>query len=476
MEVKTEKKLTGAQSFFILCVALGLLLYGVGVLKVNPAVGLIFSSLGAIYIGMGMGCKWSVFEENMGQTVKMMFMGMAIMMFVGILIGSWMSSGTIPLMMYYGLKYLPAPIFLIAACLLCSAMSLMTGTSWGTMGTIGVALMGAAQGLGIPLPQAAGAIVVGALVGDKLSPLSDTTIVAPSVCNVNIYDHIKSMLYTTLPCLVISLVFYAVLGLGTPYQDIASSPNYLEILNTLEANFKLDSILLLPPFVVLVLIFFRKPTLPVFGIGIVIAIILSIWIQGNTLKQVLTACTAGLGKSTGVAVVDKMVNRGGLMSMMPSVALIIGAAIFSSSLKSTGVFAMFLSSVEQYTKGRKSLLFFSYTLHLILASLTGVYLVTFAIVGPLLAPLFDRFGLSRRNLSRMLEDTGTAFSPIVPWSNISIFILGTLGLGSFEYILYAPLTYLGVVFAAFYIVTGIGIYNADGTLEASLFKGKQKKS
>ena len=464
MEAREEQNLSSSKSLVILLVSLSFLLYGVGVLKVNPAVCLIFSSLAAIYLGMVFGCKWAVFEENMGETVKMMFMGMAIMMFVGILIGSWMSAGTIPLMMYYGLKYLPAPIFLIAACLLCSVMSLMTGTSWGTMGTIGVALMGVAQGLGIPLPYAAGAIVVGALVGDKLSPLSDTTIVAPSVCNVNIYDHIKSMLYTTLPCLVVSLTLYAVLGIGFQSQDIAANESYLKILSTLEANFNLNIILLLPPVLVLILIFMKKPTIPVFGAGIILAIILSAVFQGNSLKQVLVACTVGLGRSTGVPVVDTMINRGGLLSMMPSVGLIIGAAIFSASLKSVGVFSMFLNSVEKYTKGRKSLLFFSYALHLFLASLTGVYLVTFAIVGPLLAPLFDKFNLSRRNLSRMLEDTGTAFSPIVPWSNISIFILGTLGLSSFEYIIYAPLTYLGVVFAAFYIVTGIGIYNSDGSL------------
>ena len=474
MVVGAKKELSGSKSMIIFLVSLSLLLYGVGVLKVNPAVCLIFSSLSAIYLGMAFGCQWAVFEENMGETVKKMFMGMAIMMFVGILIGSWMSSGTIPLLMYYGLKYLPAPFFLIAACLLCCAMSLMTGTSWGTMGTIGVALMGVAQGLGIPLPYAAGAIVVGALVGDKLSPLSDTTIVAPSVCNVNIYDHIKSMLYTTLPCLVISLALYAVLGLNFQQQNLAANENYLLILNTLEANFKLNILLLLPPVVVLVLIFMKKPTIPVFGVGIILAMILSMGVQGNTVKQVLVACTAGLGKSTGVAAVDAMINRGGLLSMMPSVGLIIGAAIFSASLNSCGVFSMFLNSVEKYTTGRKSLLFFSYILHLILASLTGVYLVTFAIVGPLLAPLFDKFNLSRRNLSRMLEDTGTAFSPIVPWSKISIFILGTLGLSSFEYILYAPLTYLGVVFAVFYILTGIGIYNSDGSLVVELIKSKKR--
>lgn len=167
---------------------------------------------------------------------------------------------------------------------------------------------------------------------------------------------------------------------------------------------------------------------------------------------------------TGVPLVDSMINRGGLLSMMSSVALIIGAAVFSSVLKTTGAFDTLLNSITKYAKGRKLVLSFSYVLHLILASLTGVYLVTFSIVGPILGPLFDKYNLHRKNLSRMLEDTGTAFSPIIPWSNISIFILGTLGVSSFEYVLYAPLTYFGILFAAIYIVTGFGIFNTEGKM------------
>ena len=385
------------------------------------------------------------------------------MMFVGILIGSWMTSGTVPLLMYYGLKLLPAPIFLAATCILCSLMSLMTGTSWGTMGTIGVALMGVAEGLGIPAPYAAGAIVVGAIFGDKLSPLSDTTIMAPYVSGVDIIEHIKSMLYTTVPCLLVSLVLYVILGLRFQGGNIQSE-NYQLILQTLSESFSLNPLLLLPPVVVLVLIFLRKPTIPVFGVGILLADVLAVLIQGRTLKEVLTAMASGMNASTGVSLVDSMINRGGLLNMMSSVALIIGAAMFSSSLKTTGVFQVLLDAIQNYAKGRKSLLGFSYILHLVLASLVGVYLVTFSIVGPILAPMFDKYGLHRKNLSRMLEDTGTAFSPIVPWSNISVFILGTLGVSSFEYVLYAPITYLGVVFAAIYIMTGFGIYNQDDVM------------
>lgn len=458
-----RRELPRFKSLIVLMASLVVLLYCVAILKVNPGVSLIISALCAVYLGMAFGCEWKQFENDIGDTFKSMFMGMLIMMFVGILIGSWMASGTVPLMMYYGLKLLPAPAFLAASCLLCCAMSLMTGTSWGTMGTVGVALIGVAQGLGIPVPYAAGAIVVGAIFGDKLSPLSDTTIMAPYLSGVDIIDHIKSMLYTTIPCLIISLILYVILGLK--FQGAAiDGESYRQILTTLESNFNLNPVLLIPPIAVLILIFMRKPTLPVFGIGIFLAALLAIAVQGRSIQEVLKAMTAGLGTSTGVALVDSMINRGGLLSMMPSVALIIGAAMFSSALKTTNVFNMLLEAIKRCATGRKSLLVFSYILHLVLASLTGVYLVTFSIVGPILGPMFDKHDLHRKNLSRMLEDTGTAFSPIVPWSNISIFILGTLGVSSFDYVLYAPITYLGLLFAAIYIFTGFGIFNRDGEM------------
>lgn len=460
--MKTEEMKRG-KSLLVLLIALGILLFGVIKLKANPAISLILSALIAIYIGMLLGHKWEDFERDIGDTIHKMFVGMLIMMFVGILIGSWMASGTIPLLMYYGLKFLPAPIFLVAACILCCIMSLMTGTSWGTMGTIGVALMGVAEGLGIPTSYAAGAIVVGAIFGDKLSPLSDTTIVAPYVSGVHIMDHIKSMLYTTIPCLLISLILYFILGAKFQSATIQNG-EYFEILSTLESNFQLTPILLLPPILVLVLIVLKKPTIPTFGAGIILAMGLAMIFQQKGIIDVLDALLNGLKTETGMELVDKMVNRGGLLSMMPSVALIIGAALFSASLKTNLVFDVFLDTIQKYAHSRKSLLLFSYALHLVLASLTGVYLVTFSIVGPMLGPLFDKMDLHRKNLSRMLEDTGTAFSPIIPWSNISIFILGTLGVSSFDYVLYAPITYLGVVFALIYIFTGFGIFDSSGKM------------
>lgn len=150
-EVMERHLLSSSKSLLVMAVSLAILLYCVAILKVNPGVSLILSALSAVYLGMAFGCPWKQFENDIGDTFKTMFMGMLIMMFVGILIGSWMVSGTVPLMMYYGLKLLPAPIFLAASCLLCCLMSLMTGTSWGTMGTVGVALIGVAEGLGIPV-------------------------------------------------------------------------------------------------------------------------------------------------------------------------------------------------------------------------------------------------------------------------------------------------------------------------------------
>ena len=460
------------KSFIVLMVGLCTLLFGVAVLKLNSTVCLLLSGIISAYLGMAFGCKWEDCEKYIAENVRNMAIGILIMMMVGLLIATWMAAGVVPYLMYYGLKFIPPSIFLVAVCLACALMSIMTGTSWGTIGTIGIAFVGISEGLGIPLPYTIGSIVVGALVGDKLSPLSDTTILAPYVSGCDLIEHIKSMLYTTVPALLISLVLYAFLGMGYSGGGSVDSETYSAILNTLETKFTLNPVLLLPPVLVLGLILKRKPTLPVFGAGIILAIFLAVFVQDQSFTDVMKAAASGGKMDTGNAMVNKMVNRGGLSSIMSSVGLIISAAVFSGALKGAGVFDMLINSIQRFAKSSKTLLFFSYMLHMALCSLTGSYFVTFSVCGPLLGPIFDKYDLNRKNLSRMLEDTGTTFAPLVPWSVISGFILATLNVTSYDYVLYAPLTYMGVIIPMFYIATGFGVFRSDGTM---YFRPKNKQ-
>jgi len=433
---------------------------GIIFVKAPTTVVLIVAGMAISALAMIWGIKWQAIEEDIIESLKAMFVPILILLCVGMIVGTWILSGTVPVMIYYGLAVLEPSTFLVAVALICSLMAIMTGTSWGTISTVGIALMGVSTGLGIPLEYTAGAIVVGAIFGDKLSPLSDTTVMASAVSGVDIVDHIKHLLWTTIPGYLISLIVYFILGTKFASGEIAGD-NLQLIMSTLDSTFNLNPILLLPPIVVLVLIFLKKPTLPTFTAGIILGGILAMIFQGADLKSVALAMNGGFTEATEVGIVDKMLLRGGLKSMLGTIALLIGAGIFGAPLKTTGVIQTILDWVMRVAKQGRTVLLSGFLSHGFLFVITGSYYATFAVLGPMIKPLYDKFGLDRKNLSRTLEDTGTAFAPVVPWSVTGAFIVGTLGVSYSDYILYAPMTYLGLVFALIYILTGIGIAKTD---------------
>ena len=455
----TQRRLSPAKSIVIAVASLLVIFLGVLVVKA-PTVGvLIFAGLVTMCFSLIWGVKWDDIMEDILEMAKRMFPALLILIFVGMLVGAWMISGTVPMMIYWGLKLISPRFFLVTGCVLCAIMSIMTGTSWGTISTVGVALMGVAAGLGVPAPMAAGAVIVGALFGDKLSPISDTTVLAPTVSGVNVIDHIKYESMTTVPSFLISLIFFLVLGLRFGHGSIQSE-DYTLILTTLEQNFHFNPLLLVPPVVVLFLIFRQKPILPVFAVGIVLGGVLAMIFQGVSLGDVAAALNKGFTASTQVAIVDTMICRGGISSMLSSVAVIIAAALFGAPLKTSGVIQLLVDVIQKFARGQKSLLFLSYLFHGLLICTIGGYYTTFSIAGPILQPLFEKKGLDKRNLSRMLEDSGTTFSPLVPWSSNGVYMSGMLGVTVAQYALFSPLCWLCLVFAAIYIATGFKIAQA----------------
>ena len=449
--------------FLALGAAILTIFIGIFVIRAQTAVSLMTAAAASSLLLVLGGVPYRDIEAEMVHAMGRMMLPVIRLLAVGALIGVWMASGTVPYLIYLGMRLLKPAVFLPVVCLLCAVMSATAGTSWGTVATVGVACMSIAAGLGIPAPMAAGAVVCGAIFGDKVSPLSDSVALTAAAADAPLMGGIRHTLHSTGPAYLLSLVFFTLAGLHFG-QGTVDDVIYRQLLSGLEAQFTFHPVLLLPPVLLFGLILLRCPAIPAFAAGIVSGGILAGILQGETASSVAAYLYDGYFTGSSDTLLAQMLNRGGLTSMMSSVALIIGAAMFSSGLKTTRVFAVLLDTITKYAKGRRSLLAFSYILHLVLASLTGVYLVTFSIVGPILAPLFDKYNLHRKNLSRMLEDTGTAFSPIIPWSNISIFILGTLGVSSFDYVLYAPITYLGVVFAAIYIITGFAVFNSDGVM------------
>lgn len=371
-----------------------------------------------------------------------------------------MISGTVPLMIYYGMKVLSPSLFLVMVCVVCTLMSVMAGTSWGTISTVGIAFMGVAVGLNISLPLTAGAVVSGAIFGDKLSPLSDSTVLSAAVCEVNLLEAIKHSFKSTLPAFIVALISYFILGMK--YKDgVVGGENYNLILETLENTFNLNPVLLIPPILVLILIIMKKPTLPVFTIGIIAGAILAIVFQGSSLTAVSKALANGYTSTTGVAIVDKMLIRGGLNSMLGTVALLIASAIFGAPLRTAGVVDILLDKITSLAKTSKSMMMGVFILHSLFFAITGSYYVTYSVLGQMVRELFDNYQLKRKNLARILLDTGTGLAPIVPWSVTGVFIADTLGVKTVDFILYAPVTYLSIVISFIFIVTGFSIEKTE---------------
>ncbi|WP_252109570.1 MULTISPECIES: Na+/H+ antiporter NhaC family protein [unclassified Halomonas] len=448
--------LKGWHHLILLFVAVGSLLAAIMWLAIPTAVALIVAGSLAIALCLMWGIPWSRLEADLLKGIQAMLVPILILICVGMMVGVWMLSGTIPAMVTLGLELLSPGLFLVVACLSCSLMSVMAGTSWGTLSTIGVALMGVAAGLDVPLAWAAGAIVTGTFFGDKLSPLSDTTVMASAVCEVNIVTHIRHMLYSTLPAYLIALLVYAWLGSSIGGSE-ANAPETAALIATLNEVFSTNAVTLLPPVMVFVCILLKKPVLPSFAVGIVSGALIAALFQGAGASAIGQAMNGGYSASTGVEMVDSMLSRGGLQSMMSTVAVLIAAAVLGAPFKSAGTLDAAIAHLNKRRAGRRQVLGSAMGLHSVAFLLTGSYYVTFALLGPLLRPLVINSGSPPKNLSRIMEDTGTTLSPLVPWGVTGAFTAATLGVSTADFFIYAILCYGAIIFSLFYVVSGIGL-------------------
>ncbi|WP_243299689.1 Na+/H+ antiporter NhaC [Bacillus litorisediminis] len=442
-------------------VIFAVMIYGLIFVKAPAAIVLLSAGVVTIFIALIRGVSWKKLEQEMFSIMQKILLPALILLAVGMLIGAWMLSGTIPLIISYGLQILTPSTFLISTILICTVTSFLIGTSWGTIGTVGVALMGVSAGLGIPLEYAAAAIVTGTFFGDKLSPLSDSTIIASALTDVDLIEHIKHMLYTTVPGYVISFVIFFFLNNSiTNNMDVQNNENISLITSTLGDSFNLNILLLIPPLIVLVLILLKISVLPVFTFGILSACLLAIFFQDSSLQIIGATLMNGYTSTSEVEIVDKMLKQGGLISMFETVMVFFASAVVSAPLKATGILDILVEKITKTMKSAKSMMISVLFVHGGFYSVTGNYSSSFAVMGPILSPLFDKYGVARKNLSRSLEDTGTAFGPGIPWGITAVFITNTLGVTVADYILLSPMIYTGVIFAIIYILTGYGIaYN-----------------
>jgi NhaC family Na+:H+ antiporter len=287
--------------------------------------------LGALIAGIvaivRLGYSWKDIEEGIINSISGTMQAIIILAIIGMIIGTWILGGIVPTLIYYGLKLLTPGLFLVAACILCAVVSLATGSSWTTAGTVGIALMGVAQGLGIPLPIAAGAVISGAYFGDKMSPLSDTTNLAPAMAGADLFDHVKHMFYTTGTSLVIALIGFAVLGFGYAGKEL----NALEIQNLLgliTENFNITPLLLIVPVIVIVIVAMKVPAIPGLFAGTLLGGIAAMIFQGSTIPDVINAMQNGFSIETENEVFNALLSKGGYQSMLWTISLILAALTF----------------------------------------------------------------------------------------------------------------------------------------------------
>ena len=395
-------------------------------------------------IGRLRGYHWKGMLDSMVKAATVTLPVMGILMAIGMLIGSWVISGTVPLLMVYGFNVISPGFFLPSVLLVSALVSLGTGTSWGTVGTIGLAFMGIGAGLGVPVYLTAGAIVSGAFFGDKISPLSDTTNFCSGLVGVNLYKHIIQMMPSTIPAMIISFILYWILGLEYAGQEIAAS-NTAEILTALNTTFKLSPVLLLPPVVVIILAIKKIPPIPTLLAGIVTAIILAVITQGAALEAILGTVMYGYWSNTGVEIVDTLLSKGGLNSMLWVGALMILAVAFSGLLQRLRSIEVLIEAVVSFVHGIGSAVISASASMLLLIYTSDLY-IAYTVTAKVFSPIFRGKGYSGSNVSRILENSGTMMTALVPWGAAGVYIAAMLGVSTLKYAPFAFACWLPLFF------------------------------
>ena len=438
----------------------------------------------AAIIGIRLGYPWAELQKAMVAGIGTAMGAILILLAVGALIGTWLMAGVVPSLIYYGLQILDPQWFFAATCVICAIAALATGSSWTVAGTLGVALIGVSLGLGLSPAIAAGAVISGAYFGDKMSPLSDTTNLAPAVVDTDIFTHIRHMAWTTGPSFVIALILFTIIGLGGESAADASALEQLMV--TLDANFNITVVALSPLAVVFYMAYKKVPPLPTILFGALLGGVLAVILQpagvlsmANSpelsngmalLKGVWLALADGYVSNTGVTAVDELLTRGGMSSMLVTIWLIMAALSFGAVLEHTGMLRRLIDAALKRAKSTGSLV------TTVVLSCIGINVVAadqyIAIVlpGKMYRAEFQKRNLDSRNLSRVIEDSGTLTSPLVPWNTCGAYMAATLGVATLAYLPFVFFNLINPLVSIFYGFTGftmVKIDEADEAVEAS---------
>lgn len=398
---------------------------------------------------------WNEIEQALYDGMKQVLPAVVILVLIGILISAWVAGGIVEVMIYYGLQFLSPDYFLPSLIAICAIATLMMGSSWSTIGTLGVAAMAMGTSMGMAAPVVVGAVVSGAFFGDKMSPLSDTTVLASGIAKVDIFEHIRHMLYTTIPALVITFIVFIPL---TGHADgQASAQQILAVSRALEANFVLSPWLLLAPLIVPALIMLRVPTIPTLIVAIAMGAAAYVLFQGGDMNQLMNALQAGYRADTDNKFVDELLHQGGLESMMYTVSLAITAMTFGGLMENTGMLNQLVGIVIKLARTGRKLCAATVLSSFVTNIVTAEQYISIIIPARMYDKSFAKRRLHAKNLSRAVEDGGTVTSPLVPWSTDAVFITSTLGISAWSYAPYAVFAYTVPIISILLSLTGFAL-------------------
>ncbi|MGI1799371.1 Na+/H+ antiporter NhaC [Priestia sp. TRN 1309] len=452
-----KKEISFIQSIAVVLVLLAIIFVSLFMLKLPPHIPLIFGVAFISVIGFLLKYKWTEMEKGILDGVRLGIKPILILMLIGMLIAIWMVGGTIPTILSYGFHWISPQYFLISALVITVLVSTFTGSSLTTVSTVGVALFGVGTAIGVHPGLAAGMIVSGAVFGDKMSPLSDTTNFASGIVEVPLPKHIQHITWTTVPSIVITAIIALVIGMNGNHESV----NYGEIQGIQEAlkhTFNLHVLTLLSPLLVLIFSMRRVDVLPTLVLGIVTAIITGMITQHEfTLSQLLGVLQSGPAIESGNKVVDAIVNKGGLQSMMFSISLIMIALSLGGLMRAVGIIDALLEGLAKQIRRSGDVIFATLLSSIGVNVITGEQYLSILLPGQTFKPLYEKWNLDPKNLSRTLEDGGTVINAIIPWGVSGAFISTALNIPAADYI---PFTFFSILCPIFSIIlanTGIGI-------------------
>ncbi|CAH2214528.1 Na+/H+ antiporter NhaC [Tepidibacter aestuarii] len=393
-----------------------------------------------IGLGIKLGHSYKDLEASIAKGIYNGMDAILILIAVGALVGTWIAGGIVPSLIYYGLKVISPKIFLLATLFVCALTSIATGTSWGTAGTAGIAMMGIGQGLGIPLPLVAGAVLSGSYFGDKISPLSDSTVLTASMSGIDVMDHIKGMAPASIPGFLITCVLFTITGLKYAGQNVDLGRIEM-FMNALNSNFNISVWCFLPMIMIIGLLAKRKPSLPVIAFGAFLGAIWAVIFQGMDSVSALSTLYNPFDISTGVEFVDNILGRGGISSMLGSIVIIIFGLGVGGLLDKIGLIEVIARKFENWITNTGRLATATVGTA-ILGNVFGSAMYVPLILTPkIMAKNYDELKVHRRVLSRNTEFGGTLTAGMVPWSDNGIFMAGILGVPTLQYLPYMWLAF-----------------------------------